>query len=62
MSNDKDGTGVPVLKQEEPDNSAGNNRNRFQRNRRGFNNNCNNQQQRQHSRFEGREPSLKGYI
>jgi hypothetical protein len=57
MSNSKEGTGVPVLKPEEPDVGSGGNRNRFQRNRKGFNNNRN-----QHYRFEGREPSLKGFI
>jgi hypothetical protein len=60
MSN-KDGTGVPVPKPEDQENPSGRNRNRFQRNRRGFNNN-NRYQQRQNSRFEGREPSLKGHI
>jgi hypothetical protein len=54
-------TGVPVVKPDEPEGAGRNNRGRFQRNRRGFNNN-NNNNRNQLSRFEGREPSLKGFI
>jgi hypothetical protein len=61
MTNDKYGSGGPEAKPEEPDNVAGHNQNIIQQNWKVFNNNCK-QQPRQNSRFEGKEPSLKGYI
>jgi hypothetical protein len=62
MSSSKDGTGVPENKTEDHDTGHGRNLGKFQRNRRGYNNVKTNHQQRQLSRFEGREPTLKGYI
>jgi hypothetical protein len=58
MSNENNGTPVPAVQPVEANSGAVLNRNRF-RNRRGFNNNNNRNSQ---TKFEGREPSLKGFI
>lgn len=57
MSNQGEGTGVPT-KPDKTQSGSGRGHNRFNRNQRGFNNS----NRLQVSRFEGREPSLKGFI